>query len=244
MNHILETQNLSVGFGKKKILSDVSFVIGTHEIVSLIGVNGAGKTTLLKSIAGLVPLMSGEVIIDGLSVSTVTHRHLARLVSYLPQRLHITYPIRVKDFILLGRYPHVTSLFGYQKQDRLAVDDAISMLHLENFSERWMHELSGGEQQRVFLAGALAQKAKLIILDEPTVYLDPVQQKLLYETIVTLKQNSDVSFLIASHNIAASTQYSDRILSISCGGLIFDGPSSQFSFEESITATYGQDVTL
>jgi ABC-type cobalamin/Fe3+-siderophores transport system ATPase subunit len=241
MSALLKVHDLSVAMQQRMVLQRISFAIHYHELVLLVGVNGAGKSSLLRTLAGLLPAASGSVLLEETSIASLTRRVLATKIAYLPQKLQVHYPIRVYDFLMLSRYPFGSSWRGYREEDKAAVARAVSLLDLGTLQDRWIDELSGGEQQRVCIASALVQGASLLLLDEPTASLDPVQQRQFFTTVCALKQQTDVSFVIASHQLEMSMQYGDRVLALADGGLIFDGTPDLFHTTRCLEATYGQD---
>jgi iron complex transport system ATP-binding protein len=242
MSALLNVKHISLQLQKRQVLDQISFAVERQELVSLVGVNGAGKSTLLRCIAGLLPATSGTVHLEDASIAALSRQRIATKVAFLPQKLQVHYPIRVYDFMMLSRYPFGASWWGNRQEDKAAVSRAVALLELGALQDRWIDELSGGEQQRVCIASALVQGASLLLLDEPTASLDPVQQRQFYDLVSSLKKQTDVAFVIASHQIDMSVHYSDRILALAGGRLIFDGAPDLFHTTRCLEATYGQGI--
>ena len=171
-NPIIQIKNLSIALSGNEILRDVSLSINDGEYVSIIGPNGAGKTTLIKCLAGIYCDWSGDVTIAGKLFSEYSSKALAKLQSYVPQAEGRTNPLTVMEFVAMGRYPHLSTFTTLQSEDYAAIDAAIGRAGLESFRHRKMNTLSGGERQMAFIAAALAQGAKILLLDEPSTFLD------------------------------------------------------------------------
>lgn len=244
MNATITAHTLSVALGGRKVLRSVDLTVREGEFVSILGRNGAGKSTLLRALAGLCPYQEGEIIVAGQNLTSLKRRELATLVSFLPQKMSLVYPMLVRDFILMGRYPFLRPFGGYTKKDRIEVTSMIERLHLESLSERYLHELSGGEQQRVLIAGALVQEARFLILDEPAAFLDPVQREALYILLKNIQEREGVAVVLASHDIQMSTKFSDVIISLTEGAVSYEGDPKGFCTPSTIKAVYGKELEV
>jgi len=169
---IIQIENLGIELSGNMILKDVSLSINDGEYVSIIGPNGAGKTTLVKCIAGIHRNWEGSIQIAGQSFERYDSKALARLQSYVPQAEGRSNPLTVVEFVAMGRYPHLSAFTTLNADDYAAIDDAIERAGLAPFRHRKMNTLSGGERQMAFIAAALAQGAKILLLDEPSTFLD------------------------------------------------------------------------
>ena len=227
----------------EKFSREVSLTFNSGEFISIVGKNGAGKSTLLRAIAGLFSY-TGSILIDDVQSRTLTRKERARKISFLPQKINIIYPIPVRDFILMGRYPYMRPLGGYAREDFQHVDRIIERLCLEEFTKRPLDELSGGEQQRVLLASALVQGAQFVFLDEPMAFLDPVQQEVMYESLKDVHAKERIGIVIASHHLTQSLKYSSRVIALEMGSVIFDGSPSDFQSPEVLIKTFGRIVNV
>ncbi len=195
---ILSMKNITVQYGSTTVLDDVSIDIHDHDSVGIIGPNGGGKTTLLKVMLGLVTPVKGEVTIRGLPVEKgLTH------VGYVPQRENFLsdFPISVMDVVMMGRYPKRGMFKRYTAEDKELAMEALRYVDMAEYAHRQIGQLSGGQQQRVFIARAIACDPEILLLDEPTSSIDPVQQNAFYEMLKDL--NKKMAVIIVSHDISA-----------------------------------------
>ena len=240
---MIELTSLGVRLGNAQIVDDVDAEIGAGEWVTLIGPNGAGKTTLLRAIAALVPY-SGSARIGDDEVSALPRRELARRLAFVPQTPLLPPAMRVSEYVLLGRTPYLGA-FGYEgRHDHEAAERAVAQLDLEPLARRPLATLSGGEQQRVVLARALAQEASLLVLDEPTTSLDVGRQQQVLELVAELRERRGLTVLSAMHDLTLAAQYADSLMLLSAGRLVAVGPPEQIATEELVAAHYGADVRV
>jgi len=184
---MLKTELISVAYGSKNVLQDISLDVPQGEILALIGPNGAGKTTLVRAVSGTVPLTSGQVSVDGQDLSQLTTAERARILAVVPQARQLGGAYTVEQAVMMGRTAYMGWLGRESELDRDAVHLALRQAHLENFAQRSIAQLSGGEQQRVLLARALAQSTPVLLLDEPTNHLDLQHQTNLLSLIRNLQ---------------------------------------------------------
>ena len=234
---------VSVSLGGVRVVADVSAEIAPSEWVTLIGPNGAGKSTLLRAIAGLV-VHEGRIDLDGDAVASLARRDVAQRLAFVPQEPLLPPEMRVEEYVLLGRTPHVGA-FGYESRgDFDAVGEALARLELERFATRPLRTLSGGERQRVVLARALAQDAPLLLLDEPTAALDVGRQQQVMELVAELREHGGLTVISAMHDLTLAAQYADRLFLISDGELVAAGPPAEIVTEELISEHYGAVVRV
>ena len=234
---------LTVELGGKRVLDGVDASVGRGEWVALIGPNGAGKSTLLRAVAGLVAYQ-GSVTVDGLDAARLRRRALARRIAFVPQAPHLPPGMRVQEYVLLGRTPH-TGPFGYEgPHDLDAVRLALERLGLTELAERPLRTLSGGEQQRAVLARAIAQDAPFLLLDEPTASLDLGRQQQALDLVSGLRERGELTVLCAMHDLTLAGQYANRLLLLSHGRLVAEGPPSEIATEALIATHYGAEVRV
>ena len=204
-------------------LRDVSLEVRPGEFHALLGPNGSGKTTLVRAALGLVTPSAGTVELDGRPVATWARRDLARVVGVVAQREDNLFPQRVRDTVLLGRYPHL-SLWGAERPvDRVAVTRALERCDALSLADRWIWTLSGGEYQRVRLARALAQEPRLLVLDEPTASLDVRHEMELFELARALVDRHGLAVLLITHHVNLAARFADRVLLLADGGTAAQG---------------------
>jgi cobalamin transport system ATP-binding protein len=240
---VLQLHDVSVSLGRAEIVRGVSAEIEDGEWVALIGPNGAGKTTLLRAVVGLVPF-GGSIAVGGLPVSTSTRRELARRIALVPQIPHIPEELTVAEYVLLGRTPYIAYLAMEGGSDRRAAGDALERLGLQEFAERRLGSLSGGELQRVVLARALAQEAPLLLLDEPTTALDLGRQQQVLELVDSLRREAGLTVFSTMHDLSLAGQYADRLLLLDRGRIEAQGSPTDVLSEERIATFYGASVRI
>jgi iron complex transport system ATP-binding protein len=232
-----------VTFGEISVLKGVDVSAAPGEWVGVIGPNGAGKTTLLRAIHGAVPA-SGRVVFDGRDVGALTGTDRARIAALVPQRPAAPHNMRVFDYVLLGRSPYISYLGVEGQHDVSVARGALESLDMLPFANRPLGELSGGEFQQVVLARALAQEAALLLLDEPTSALDVGHQLHVLGLIDRLRKAHDLTILSAMHDLTLAAQFCDRLVLLSQGTLIVDGPPREVLDEPLIKRHYGATVRI
>jgi len=240
---VIELASLGVRLGGVEIVDGVDATVAAGEWVTLIGPNGAGKTTLLRAVAALVPY-TGSARVGGDEVSSLPRRELARRLALVPQSPLLPPAMRVSEYVLLGRTPYLGA-FGYEsRHDHDAARRALDQLDLGTFANRALATLSGGEQQRVVLARALAQEASLLVLDEPTTSLDVGRQQQVLELVAALRERRGLTVLSAMHDLTLAAQYADSLMLLSGGRLVAAGPPSEIVTEELVAEHYRADVRV
>lgn len=222
----IDITGLRYAIGTTLILDDVSFRVGPGQYVSIIGPNGAGKTSLIRCINRLARAQDGRVHIFGQSLSDYTQRDLAKVISYVPQADARYFPFTVYEFVLMGRYPHLSPFSSVGPKDRAKVDEALELTGATAFAERSLQTLSGGERQSVFIAAALAQGARILLLDEPTTFLDYKHQVQVLTLLRRLNQQQDITIVAVTHDVNSGVLTSDRVLALKDGRVAFDGTPS------------------
>jgi len=239
----ISLRSVSVALDGKRVVDDVDLELAPGEWVTLIGPNGAGKSTLLRAIAGLVSF-GGAIELDGEPLEGLRRRDVARRLAFVPQSPLLPPDMTVREYVLLGRTPHIGPFGSESRQDVAAARRALERLELGPFSERRLHTLSGGEQQRVVLARALAQEAPLLLLDEPTTALDIGRQQQALELVVELREQGPLTVLSAMHDLTLALQYGDRLALLSGGRLVAAGAPEEIATESLLAEHYGADVQV
>ena len=217
-------------------LRDASFEIPTGTITGLVGVNGAGKSTLFKALMGFVPLAKGTVEILGQPVRAAMK---AQIVAYVPQAEEVdwTFPVLVEDVVMMGRYGHMGFLRRPRAADRLAVDRALARVNMTDYRTRQIGELSGGQKKRVFLARALAQDARVILLDEPFSGVDVKTEEQIIALLRTLRDEGRV-MLVATHNLGSVPEFCDRVVLVK-GTVLAHGPTDTVFTADNLREAFG-----
>ena len=217
-------------------LTNASFAIPKGTITALVGVNGAGKSTLFKAIMGFLPLARGRIRLLGMPVRDALRQNL---VAYVPQAEEVdwSFPVLVEDVVMMGRYGHMGFLRRPSANDRAKVDQALSRLGLTDLRHRQIGELSGGQKKRVFLARALAQEGKIILLDEPFTGVDVTTEEQIIALLRTLREEGHV-MLVSTHNLGSVPEFCDRTILVK-GTVLAHGPTETIFTRDNLERTFG-----
>ena len=240
---MIELESVSVSLDGRRVVDDVSLAAGDGEWLTLLGANGAGKSTLLRAVAGLVPA-EGAIRIGGDEIGTLRRRELARRVAVVPQSPAVPRAMTVAEYVLLGRSPFVSYAGSESRHDLEVARAALCRLDLVDFAERDLSSLSGGERQRAILARALAQEARVLLLDEPTTALDAGRQQQVLELVDELRREHGLTVIAAMHDLSLAGQFADRLLLLDRGRLVADGRPAEVLSEDTIGALYAADVRV
>ena len=214
-------KNFSTGYSRKKVINEISFNLKKNEWIGIIGSNGSGKSTLLKGILKFIPNLSGDVFLEENSLKNISRNNLSKEIAYLPQKLNNNLSITVKDLISLGRSPYKKFWdFNLDERDINIIDEAIQIMDLNELKDNFINELSGGQSQRAFLAMIIAQNSKILLLDEPTTFLDINYQIKLLESLKKLLQIKKISIVTVLHDVNLAARFCDRIAILKGGKLI------------------------
>lgn len=225
---LLSAEEISSGYGGKTILNNISLGFESGKVTVIVGPNGCGKSTLLKTLIRFVPLSSGRIVADGKDAARMTSSELARIVAYLPQKKNIP-DLTVMTMVLHGRFAHLSYPRRYRKEDISIAQDALKTVELSELADKNMSELSGGTQQRVFLAMALAQSSPVILMDEPTSFMDVSYQMKFMELSRRLADGGKAVVMVL-HDLPVALKYADNIIVMS-GGRIAAGGSPEDIFQ-------------
>ena len=211
---LLKCENLVLGYGHEKavVSTPVNFELNAGDVVALLGENGSGKSTFLKTLCGLLPPVSGNVLLLGKSEWAARER--ARFITLVRMSGVTCDRMTVREFVSLGRTPYAGIFDGRSKDDERIVDEAIALLDLENFASRWLTELSDGERSRVYLAQAVAQQVKVLLLDEPNAFLDIPRSRKLFTLLQKLAKERGMGILVSTHSVEYAEKYCGQIMVI------------------------------
>ena len=242
MSVIIYTKSLSAGYRKRKsvttVLHNVDLELHEGELVSLLGANGAGKSTLIRTICGLQPALSGRVMVGDKDVERLTPRQLSKTIALVTTERTFAGGLTVSELVGLGRHPHTGFLGRLDEHDRQIVATAIEKVGISHKSESYVAELSDGERQKVMIAKALAQEAPVIILDEPTAFLDVASRVEVLQLLHDLARNERRTILISSHDIQQSMALSDRLWIVSDSGEIVSGVTEDLILADKISLLF------
>jgi len=241
---MLSIQSLTVAYGPKPALQGVSLEVNSGEILALIGPNGAGKTTLVRALSGLIPPRAGKILVDGQDVSKLSAGERARVLAVVPQARQLGGAFTVEQAVMMGRTAHMGWLGHAGETDHQAVQSALRQASLEAFSERTIASLSGGEQQRVLLARALAQATPILLLDEPTNHLDLQHQANLLSLVKKLTLEKGLAVLMALHDLNLVSFVADRVALLVDGMIRSVGSPAEVLTPEDIGRAYQTPVDI
>ncbi|MNK49175.1 High-affinity zinc uptake system ATP-binding protein ZnuC [compost metagenome] len=232
-------QNLSVAYQKKPVLRDISFEVPEGQLIGIIGPNGAGKSTLIKAALGLLPRLSGEVLIYGEPYAQQRKR-----IGYVPQRESIDwdFPTSALDVVMMGRYGHLGWFKRPGREERRLAMECLAKVGMTDYADRQISQLSGGQQQRIFLARALAQDASLYFMDEPFVGVDAATEKAIITLLNELKQQGK-TVLVVHHDLNTVKEYFDWVVLLNVS-LVAAGPVEQTFTTDLLQRTYGGRLTI
>jgi iron complex transport system ATP-binding protein len=205
-------------------ISGVDLALRSGQLLALVGPNGSGKTTLLRLLVGALAPQQGEACLLGRPVRAVERRERARTVAVVAQREEPAFPLRVREAVMLGRYPYMGSWGAPGRSDRAAVERALERTDALHLASRWVATLSGGEWQRVRLARALAQEPRALILDEPSANLDVAHEMALFELVADLVRTQDLAALVVTHHVNLAARFADRLVVLAQGAVVASGP--------------------
>lgn len=240
MIDMIDVDQLEVTLSKKIIVDGVSIDVGQGEFVGIIGPNGSGKSTLLKTIYRVLKASGGTIMIDGQNINELTLKESALKTSVVTQHNYYNFDFKVKDVVLMGRSPHKRNMEMDNAEDHRIANEALERVGMTEFSDRSFYTLSGGEQQRVVLARALAQQTECMVLDEPTNHLDVKYQLQLMDVVSSL----GVTVLAALHDLNIAAAYCDRLYLMNNGKVVYHGTPEEVLTADIIQEIYGVKATV
>lgn len=240
---ILIIKNAAFGYANKPILTKVNFSVFRGNVVGLVGPNGIGKSTMLQTMCGLLPLLLGEIKLEGESITTLGEKGFAGRVAYLRQHNEVPATYTVRELVRTGRYPYMKWWQQNDAAGEAIVDDCMKYMQVEDFQDNLLSRLSGGQKQRVFLAKILAQQTDLLFLDEPTADLDFVFKEELFRFAGQWAQTGK-TVVMAVHELGLAYKYCTEILLLRKGGLLAQGKPEQVMTEDNLSASYNASISV
>jgi iron complex transport system ATP-binding protein len=241
---IIKLQHIGFRYDGDWVLRNISFEVHKGEFVGIIGPNGSGKTTLLKILDGIFTPQEGEMWIDETPSGKLKREHLAKIIAVVPQESLMIFPFTVQEIVLMGRAPHLGKWRFEGDTDFRITRQAMEMTYTLSLMKRNMNELSGGERQRVLIARALAQQPQIMLLDEPTAFLDIRHQIEFFDLIKALNKDQALTVIGVSHDINLASLYCDRIILLRSGDIHCMGSPEEVITEANIKEVYKTDVTV
>ncbi|MBP1886393.1 ABC transporter ATP-binding protein [Sinorhizobium mexicanum] len=235
----LSSKDLSLGYATAKILEHVDIAIPNGKITALIGANGSGKSTLLKTLGRILQPIDGTVFLDGKTIAGWSSRDIARTLALLPQGPVSPDGLTVRQLCRFGRHPHKGMLSRATRHDEEVVEQALAATGLADLTERPLERLSGGQRQRAWIAMALAQETPILLLDEPTTYLDIAHQLEVLELLKNLNRKQGRTIVMVVHDLNHAAQYADHIVAVANGGVHAAGRPTELLTPDLIKAVFG-----
>lgn len=225
-------------------MKGVDVQVRSGEILGVLGPNGSGKTTLLRIMDGLLQPQEGQVLIWRESISSLTRTRIAKEIAMVAQETHFRFAFTALEVVLMGRFPHLKRLQFEGEKDLDMAFQALKATHALDLAQRSIHELSGGEKQRVLIARALAQEPKVILFDEPTSFLDLRFKREIFQLIASLSLDNGLSIVVVSHDIDLAAQYCHRVTMLKHGSVYATGDPETVVTEKNIEAVYDCPVLV
>jgi iron complex transport system ATP-binding protein len=242
---MIEFRDLVVSYRGARLnaVDGVSFVSARGKLTALAGPNGSGKSSIVKALIRRTHIPSGSVAIDGRDVRSLSYPELALSVAVVPQREEAAFPVQVRDYVFLGRYPHLGLWHAPSKDDELAVDEALRQAGIQDLADRDTDALSGGEWQRIRIARALAQKAPALVLDEPTTFLDVAHEMAIFELLASLAR-AGLAVLLVSHQLNLVARFADTIVLLDKGKVATIGSPTEVMRADRLESIYGWPLVI
>ena len=244
MSPVIEASEIKYRYGSDWVLNGLSLALEQGEIAGIIGPNGSGKTTVLKLLSKTLKQESGSIRLMGRNIASMKQKEIAKIVAVVPQGTSIAFPFTVREIVLMGRSPHLGLLQTERESDIRIADNAMALTDTLEFANRSIDELSGGERQRVIIARALTQEPKIMLLDEPTSYLDINHQIEIFDLIKRLNSEQELTSMIVSHDLNLAAEYCDRLILLKNGKAYKDGPPREVITEADIREVYEANVVV
>ncbi len=241
---ILETRDLGFAYGADTILSDLELAIPAGRITALVGANGSGKSTILKNLARILKPSHGAVYLDGRALGTLPTKAIAREIAVLPQNPEAPGGLLVRELVGYGRFPWQKPLAAMTAEDRRAIDAALALTNMTDFADRPVGTLSGGQLQRAWIAMALAQNSRVLLLDEPTTFLDMAHQFEVLSLLERLNRDEGRTIVMVVHDLNHALRHAHHVVVVRAGGIVAAGPPQDVLTPETLSLAFGVHADL
>ncbi len=238
----LRAENLSLGYDGPDIIHNLSLDIADAQVTSIIGPNGCGKSTLLRGLGRLLTPRTGEVLLDGVPLAKQSSRHIATRISVLPQTPTAPSGLSVADLVSRGRHPRQKWYQQFSPADQTVVEDALRATDIAELADASLDDLSGGQRQRAWISMTLAQETGILLLDEPTTYLDLAHQVDVLELVRRLNRRHNRTIVMVLHDISLAARYSDHIVAMKGGRIVAQGTPAEVITPERLLDVFGLDA--
>jgi len=241
---ILQVQDINFSYDQETVLRSISINIKSQEFVGVIGPNGSGKSTLLKLLGSVLKPDSGQIFFKERNYINYQRKQLAQSITWVPQEHPMVFPFKVSEIVLMGRHPYLSAFTFEGENDIEIARSAMKQTQTLQFAERGFNEISGGEKQRVVIAGAIAQEPELMILDEPTSALDIKYQIQILSILKRLNESKKTTVILAMHDLHLASKFCTRLILLEEGKIFKDGKTEEVLQKEHIEKVYGVKVHL
>ncbi|MEV0025777.1 ABC transporter ATP-binding protein [Streptomyces atroolivaceus] len=238
-SHTLTAERLTLGYGDRVVVDSLDLTVPPGKVTVIVGANACGKSTLLRSMSRLLAPRAGQVLLDGRQVHRMPAKELARTLGLLPQSPVAPEGITVVDLVGRGRHPHQGVFTRWSEKDDAAVASALEATQTTEIADRSVDELSGGQRQRVWIAMALAQQTDLLLLDEPTTYLDASHQIEVLDLLTDLNRARGTTVVMVLHDLNLAARYADHLIALAAGRIHAAGPPAEVLTEETVATVFG-----
>ncbi|MFC6012017.1 ABC transporter ATP-binding protein [Nocardia lasii] len=242
--HRIAADAVSLGYGERVIVDELSLDIAPGVVTTVIGPNGCGKSTLLKSLGRLLRPRAGQVVLDGKAISSMKTKDVAKVVGMLPQTPVAPEGLTVADLVARGRHPHQSWMRQWSADDEVEVAAALAQTGIADLAERTLDELSGGQRQRAWISMALAQGTDILLLDEPTTYLDLAHSLEVLDLVDRLHHDYGRTVVMVLHDLNLAIRYSDELVVMSAGRIVARGKPGEIISAELLAEVFGLDATV
>jgi iron complex transport system ATP-binding protein len=239
--HSLTAEELTLAYGERTVIEDLDLTVPAGRITAIVGANACGKSTLLRSMSRLLSPRAGRVLLDGRAVHRMPAKELARTLGLLPQSPIAPEGITVADLVGRGRHPHQGVFSRWSREDDAAVAAALEATRTTALADRAVDELSGGQRQRVWIAMALAQQTDLLLLDEPTTFLDVAHQVEVLDLLTDLNRTRGTTIVMVLHDLNLAARYADHLVALADGRIHAAGTPAEVLTEDCVRAVFGLD---
>ncbi|MBA4607785.1 ABC transporter ATP-binding protein [Aeromicrobium sp. Marseille-Q0843] len=244
MTTTLTTESLTLAYGDRPIVSDLTLSLPAGKITTIVGANACGKSTLLRGLARLLPAQSGRVLLDGSDIHSMPTKHVARRLGLLPQSPIAPEGITVAELVAQGRHPHRRSFARWTADEDAIVASALEDTGVLELADRVVDELSGGQRQRVWIALALAQQTEVLLLDEPTTFLDVCHQVEVLDLLTDLNRTRGTTIAMVLHDLNLAARYADHLVAVDRGLIHAQGSAEEVLTQETVKIVFGLDARV
>lgn len=244
METTLTTRNLTLAYDRATIIKDLNLEIPAHQITALVGANGCGKSTLLKGLARLLKPQSGMVYLDGVAIAKRSTKDIAKQLGLLPQSPVAPEGLTVRELVAQGRYPHQSWFQQWSDADEQFTEQALATTGMSNMGDRPLDSLSGGQRQRAWIAMALAQNTEILLLDEPTTFLDLAHQIEVLDLLYDLNQTQGRTIVMVLHDLNQACRYADYLVAMRRGHIYAQGHPSEVMTESMVQDVFGLESRI